>query len=177
MLPHTLSNLTQLTRLNLFVGSQLDGVCDTSWLYSLTNVKHLALTFRSGSAVVQLHNALTALVNLTNLSISTKYPESMVSLDVAWDALPLLKAVYVSCGRLRLTERILSLTQMANLASLRIVTLGIIDGMSMQYFGVLTYGMAIECPGVRCIFGPGYRPVAELLTNFKKKAAPGCLTV
>ncbi len=94
----------------------------------------------------------------------------MVSLDVTWDALPVLKAVHVACGRLRLTERNLSLTQMADLASLRIFTLGTVDGMSMQHLGVLTYGMAIECPGVRCIFGPGYRPVVQLLSDFKTKA-------
>ena len=176
-LPSILSTLTQLTQLNLCVGSQVEGVCDITWLYALINLKRLELSFISGSAVVQLHNALTALVNLTSLSISTRYPKSMVSLDVAWDALPVLKAVHVSCGRLHLTERILSLTQMADLASLRIFTLGTVDGMSMQYFGVLTYGMALECPGVRCIFGPGFRPVAQLLSDFKKKAAPGRHTV
>ena len=178
MLPSTLSTLTQLTKLDLCVGSRVQGACDTSWLYSLTNLKHLtSLTFRCGSAVVELHNALTALATLTSLSISTKWRESMVSLDVTWDALPLLNAVHVSCARLHLTHRILSLTQMADLASLRIFTLGFVDGMSMQRLGVLTYGMALECPGVRCIFGPGYRPVAELLSEFKKQAAPGCRTV
>ena len=167
-LPSTLSTLTQL---KLCVESQVEGVCNITWLYALTNLNRLELSFRSGSALVQLHNALTASVNLTSLSIATRDPASMVSLDVTWDALPVLKAVYVACGKLRLTERNLSLTQMADLASLRIFTLDVIDGMSMQYFGVLTYGMALECPGVCCIFGPGYRPVVELLSHFTKK---GC---
>ena len=113
----TLPTLTQLTQLNLCVESRVEGAFDTAWVYSLTNLKHLALTLRSGSAAVQLHNSLTALATLTSLSIST---ESMVSLDVTWDALPLLKVVHVACARLHLTERILSLTQMADLASLRI---------------------------------------------------------
>ena len=169
-LPSILSTLTQLTKLNLRVESQVEGICDITWLYALTNLKRLELSFRSGSAVVQLHNTLTALVNLTILSMSIRDPGSMVSLDVTWDALPLLKAVHVSCARLHLTERILSLTQMPDLACLRIFTLGIVDGMSMQYFGVLTYGMALECPGVRCIFGPGCWPVAQLLSEFKTKA-------
>ena len=173
----TLPTLTQLTQLNLCVESRVEGAFDTAWVYSLTNLKHLALTLRSGSAAVQLHNSLTALATLTSLSISTKWSESMVSLDVTWDALPLLKVVHVACARLHLTERILSLTQMADLASLRIFKLGFIDGMSMQHLGVLTYGMALECPGVRCIFGPGYRPVVKLLSDSKKKAAPGCLTL
>ena len=176
-LPSTLSTLTQLTQLNLCVESRVEGAFDTAWVYSLTNLKRLALTLRSGSAAVQLHNFLTALATLTSLSISTKWSESMVSLDVTWDALPLLKVVHVACARLHLTERILSLTQMADLASLRIFKLGFIDGMSMQHLGVLTYGMALECPGVRCIFGPGYRPVVKLLSDSKKKAAPGCLTL
>ena len=113
-LPSTLSTLTQL---NLCVESQVEGVCNITWLYALTNLNRLEPSFRSGSAVVQLHNALTALVNLTSLSISTRDPASMVSLDVTWDALPVLKAVYVACGRLRLTERNLSLTQIWHLCA------------------------------------------------------------
>ncbi len=167
-LPSTLSTLTQLTQLDLCIESQVEGVCNITWLYALTNLKQLELSCRSDSAVVELHNALTALVNLTSLSISIKHPESMVSLDVTWDALPVLMAIHVACGRLRLTERIVSLTQMALLASLRILTLSILDGMSMQYFGVLTYSMALECPGVRCIFGPGYQPASHHSPGFSQ---------
>lgn len=66
----------------------------------------------------------------------------MISLVVTWDALPLLKAVHVSCSRLHLTKRILSLTQVADWASLRIFTLGTVNGMCMQHLAMLTYGMA-----------------------------------
>ncbi len=177
MLPYSLSTLTQLTQLNVCVGSQVDGICDIFWLYALTNLKQLALSFRFGSAVIQLHNALSGLARLTSLSISTTYPQSTVSLDVAWDALPLLKAVHLSCGRLDLTQRILSLTQAADLISLRIVTLGTANSMSMQHLGVLMYGMALECPGVHCIFGPELRHVPQLLSDFKKMATFNSHTV
>jgi len=167
-LPSALSALNQLTQLKLSINSHVQGDCDLHWLYALTKLQLLGLSFRTGAARIKVNNSMSSLSRLTDMSFALCHPESLLQVDLSWQLMQQLAHVALSSAHVHLTEQILSLAQVRHLKYIRLVANSLCDAKSAQMFGVLMYTMATECPQVCCVLGPGNKTASQRFADFSK---------
>ena len=147
-LPASLSDLTRLTSLSVF--GTVDAAIVFPWLFKLTNLVCLHLTFYSQATQHSLTDGLGSLHALEHLTFLLSAPENAVlALNLSWHLMPLLQTIKVvaQTTRTRFCENMLGIVRLGKLTSVDLDLKPDTEGSSL-WFGMLVYNMAANRPQV-----------------------------
>ncbi len=153
-IPSRLSGLISLTKLDFSFHSSLSGDVDAScpWLYELTRLQSLSLTFHSKKEHIELTESLTRLPDLRTLSLTACCGDltTVTTLTVKWDLMHALQQLSVSGGTIKFSKDLLGLPHLKSLTSVcfKDCMPGSVD--TAMLLGALLDTLAAQRPDVEC---------------------------